>query len=135
MDLQFPGYIAAMSDNGIDAYTKVIGYFLVGHSLNKRYDHVALSIGKRLAIVGILADHLGNLGAHIVLLRHSLHPTNSGNKDFVLHFRMLPQPLFVLVQVVKHGCQLDVALGITWQILDNDILQFAHARSNLPMML
>ena len=88
MDLQFPGDIPPVCDDGIGGNAQMVGNLLVGHSLHQTDDDILLTVAEGIGIVGILIDHARDLGRDIVLPCLSLHPFDGRDENRLLDLGM-----------------------------------------------
>ena len=86
-----------MGNDGIGRDAQVVGNLLVCHSLDDSDDHVALAVGKGLAIVGILTQHRRDLDADVVALQLLLMATYGGDENVVLHLSMGREPTLTVI--------------------------------------
>ncbi len=112
MNLKLSGDISAVCNHRIDGDEKMVGNLLVGHSLNQGYDDILLSIAKLLIAHRSLVNHIGNLGADIILLQFSLSISDGRNKDFLLHLGVMSEPFLIIIYIVKGGTELIVVQTI-----------------------
>ena len=135
MNLQLAGYVAAMSDDGVDRNAEVVGNLLVRHALHNRHHHVLLPVGECFGRGRRLTDHVRDFRRDVVLPRALLQPANGWNEDVVFHLSMLREPLLVVVDVVERCRKLVVAQPVVGKILNNDLLQFAQFLVGLSVVL
>ena len=136
MDLEFAGDVATMGDDGVEGDAEAVGNLFVEQSLHDANDDFLLPVGKCLTVVlPTLEDHLGDVFGDIVLLGLPFQTFDGWDEDVILDLSMLAQPLLIVVDVVKGGCQLVIVVGIRWQILDDHEFQFTQFLVRLFVML
>ena len=134
MYLKFAGDVAPMRDDGVDANAKVVGNFLVRHSLHKADDDILFALAEHL-VVGILTNHLGDFHRDIVLLGMAFQPADGRDEYLIFYLRVLCQPFLVVVNVVERGRELVVVHAVAGQVFDDDVLQLAQFLVGLSVML
>ena len=88
MNLQFPGNVAAMGDDGVYGNAESVGNFLVRQSLDKADNDFTFAVGNGLAAFGIV-DDLRYPRRCILSLYLLFEQTDGRKENHVLHLAVV----------------------------------------------
>ena len=135
VNLQFAGDVAAVGDDGVDGDAEVVGNLLVGHSLDKGNDDVALAVAEGISVLRGTEHHAADIAGNVVLARQLLQSADGGDEDAVFNHRMLTQPLLVVVDVMQRGGQLVIVESVLRQVFDDEEFELAQLLVGLLVVL
>ena len=124
MNLKFAGNVAAMCDDRVDRNEKMIGDLFVRHPLYKCHHNILFPVGKLFAYVTLSREHhCGYILCNAVLAQALFEFADGRNKDIVLYRGMQIEPFLIIIYTIEGGCEFVVALRVTRQILQYDVLE------------
>ncbi len=101
MNLKLSCYISSMRNHCINRDIEMISYLLIGHTLNQSYNDILLAITQLFVILWSPGYHIRNLRTYIILFQLPFCISYGRNKDFFLHFRVVPEPFLIIVYIIK----------------------------------
>ena len=133
VNLQFPGDVAAMGNDGVYGDAETVGNFLVRQSLHKADDDFAFAVGNSFAAFGIV-DDLRYPRRSILRLYTLFEQSDGWYKNDVLHLAVVVEPFLDVVDIEECGGKLVVAQPILRKVLDDDVLKFLKLCRGAAMM-
>lgn len=101
MNLKLSCYISSMRNHRIDRDKEMVSYLLIGHTLNQSNNNILLTITQLFIVLWGLGYHIRDLRADIILFQLPFCISYGRNKDFFLHFRVVPEPFLIIVYIIK----------------------------------